>query len=94
MRPKQSLGLLALVLLILTGTTRAQQDFQLREKAVTLVERANAASIAQPFAPYEQTIVFRAYRAGKGSRKAASPASPSALVPTVMNTSTETFICS
>ena len=66
---KQSLGFLALGLLILTCTTRAQQDVQLREKAVTLVERANAASIAQPFAPCEQTIVFRAYRAGKGTQE-------------------------
>jgi TonB family protein len=33
------------------------------------VERANVASMARPFAPYEQTIVFRVYSPGKGTQE-------------------------
>jgi hypothetical protein len=65
----RSLGVLSLFLLFSPGSARAQQDIQLRARAITLVERANVASIARPFAPYEQTIVFHAYSPRKGTQE-------------------------
>jgi len=59
----------ALILLSLSEGVRAQEDVQLRERAITLVERANAASVARPFAPYEQTILFHVYSHGKGTQE-------------------------
>jgi TonB family protein len=59
----------ALVLVSSLAVARAPQDVQLREKAITLVERANVASMARPFAPYEQTVLFRVYSRGKGTQE-------------------------
>jgi hypothetical protein len=41
----------ALALAFSSAVVGAQEDIQLRQRAVTLVERANAASMARPFAP-------------------------------------------
>jgi TonB family protein len=51
---------------LLAGSALAQ-DAQLREHAVTLLERANSVSIARPFGPYEQTITIQTYRPGQGT---------------------------
>src|SRR6266481_2652361 len=59
----------AIILLSLSQVVRGQEDIQLRERAITLVERANAASMARPFAPYEQTITFRVYPRGKAMQE-------------------------
>jgi TonB family protein len=69
MRRTAHLISVALALVTSSAVARAQEDIQLREKAITLVERANVASMARPFAPYEQTIVFRVYSPGKGTQE-------------------------
>ena len=69
MRRSAHLASIALILLSLSEGVRAQEDIQLRERAITLVERANAASVARPFAPYEQTILFHVYSHGKGTQE-------------------------
>ncbi len=58
-----------LALVCSSAIARALEDIQLRARAIVLVERANAASMARPFAPYEQTIIFRVYSHGKGAQE-------------------------
>lgn len=69
MRPTIRLISVALTLASSSVFALAHEDIQLRQKAITLVERVNVASIARPFTPYEQTIVFRAYSPGRGTQE-------------------------
>jgi hypothetical protein len=43
------------------ATTLSAQDVQLRQRAITLLERADAISTPQEFASYEQVIDFRSF---------------------------------
>jgi hypothetical protein len=66
-RPPLALGFL---LLFLTGVSLHAEDIQLRQRAVELLERANAVSSMTMKSPYEQVVDFQVLNAGTGEPQA------------------------
>jgi len=59
----------ALICALYLAPLCAAQDVALRERAVTMLERANAVSTPQLFGSYEQTINLRSYSLDKGEQE-------------------------
>jgi hypothetical protein len=57
----RAISCLPLILLFFAPVISPAQDVRIREKAITLLERANSISTPHEFASYEQVITFQSF---------------------------------